>query len=445
MKTSKMDNSRSMRNRVVAASVIGTAMEWYDFLLFGTAAAVVFGHVFFPSGDPAAGVLQSLATFAVGFFARPFGGIIFSHLGDKIGRKPVLTATVILMGAASTLMGLIPSYATIGVAAPILLVLLRILQGLGAGAELAGASLMAAEYAPKSRRGFFTALPNAGNGLGAAGAAIVLTPFTFLPQEAFLAWGWRVPFLFSSVLVVVGLYFRAKLTETPVYVRNVEEQESQARAPIVEVFKTEPKTVIRGLLLSIGPNVATYVPSVYLLTYITDNLGLAASIGTIGLLIANVIKLATIPLAGYLSDRFGRQRIFIAGATLTVLAAFPMFWLLDTKNTIAIWFAIVLVLTFALDLMLGSQQSMLAEMFQTNVRYTGMAFSREVASAAIGGTLPFIFAWLSNLTSGTWALSVVMIVLCVIAIVGVVGTPDRRDMDFVDPQKCKPDGVLEAD
>lgn len=445
MKVDNTDTSKAMRNRVVAASVIGTALEWYDFLLFGTAAAVVFGHVFFPPGNPTAGVLQSLATFAVGFFARPFGGIIFSHIGDKVGRKPVLTATVILMGTASTLMGLIPSYATIGVAAPVLLVCLRILQGLGAGAELAGASLMAAEYAPKSRRGFFTALPNAGNGLGAAIAAIVLTPFTFLPHDAFVSWGWRIPFLLSAVLVVVGLYIRAKITETPAYVHNVEEKDTQARAPIAEVFRREPKTVVRGLLLSIGPNVATYVPSVYVLTYITDNLRLAASIGTIGLLIANVIKLGTIPLSGYLSDKFGRQKVFISGAVLTVLAAFPMFWLLDTKNTIAIWFAMVLVLTFALDLMLGSQQSMLAEMFQTNVRYTGMAFSREIASAAIGGTLPFIFAWLNGLTSGTWALSLVMVVLCIVAIIGVAGTPDRRHVDFVDPQQFKDDGALEAD
>lgn len=420
----------TMRKRVVGASVVGTALEWYDFLLFGTAAAIVFGPVFFPSTDPATGVLQSLATFAVGFVARPFGGIIFSHVGDRYGRKPVLTATVILMGAATTLMGLIPSYDTIGVIAPIILVTLRILQGLGAGAELAGASLMSAEYAPRRRRGFFTALPSAGNGLGAAVAAVVLTPFALLPEETFLGWGWRVPFLLSAVMMGLGLYIRARLEETPAYVKNVGKREQTAPAPIATVLRKSPATVIRGLLLSVGPNVATYVPSVYVLTYITDNLGMAVTVGIIGLLIANIIKLVTIPLAGYLSDFIGRQKVFIAGAGLTALSAYPMFWLLDTKNPIAVWFAMVLVLTFALDLMLGSQQSMLAEMFDTNVRFTGIAFCREIASAAIGGTLPFIFAWLNGLTSGTWALSLIMVVLSIVAIAGVIGTPDRRDLDF---------------
>lgn len=430
--TRSVDQS-TMRKRVVGASVVGTALEWYDFLLFGTAAAIVFGPVFFPSVDPTIGVLQSLATFAVGFVARPFGGILFSHMGDRHGRKPVLTATIILMGAATTLMGLIPSYDTIGIVAPVILVTLRILQGLGAGAELAGASLMSAEYAPRQRRGFFTALPNAGNGLGAAVAAVVLTPFALLPQDAFLAWGWRVPFLLSAVMMILGIYIRARLDETPAYVKNVETPDQKSPAPIATVLRKDPKTVIRGLLLSVGPNVATYVPSVYVLTYITDNLGMAATVGIIGLLIANVIKLVTIPFAGYLSDKIGRQKVFIAGAALTALSAFPMFWLLDTKNLLAVWFAMVLVLTFALDLMLGSQQSMLAEMFNTNVRYTGMAFCREIASAAIGGTLPFIFAWLNGLTSGTWALSLIMVVLSIVAIAGVIGTPDRRHLDFVTP------------
>src|SRR5699024_5489237 len=214
---------------------------------------------------------------------------------------------------------------------------------------------------------------------------------------------------------------------------NVEKHERKQPAPIAAVLREDPITVIRGLLLSIGPNVATYVPSVYVLTYVTDNLGMAATVGTIGLLIANTIKLVTIPLAGYLSDLIGRQKVFIAGAGLTALSAYPMFWLLDTKNPFAVWFAMVLVLTFSLDLMLGSQQSMLAEMFDTNVRYTGMAFCREIASAAIGGTLPFIFAWLNGATSGTWALSLIMVLLSLVSSAGVVGSPDRRYLDFCDP------------
>lgn len=422
-----------MIRRVALASAIGTALEWYDFLLYGTAAALVFGQVFFPGSDPATATLESLATFAVGFFARPFGGLLFSHIGDKHGRRVVLMLTLIVMGVASTLVGLIPSFDAIGVMAPVILVGLRILQGLGAGAEYAGGSLMAAEHAPRKRRGFFSAIPQAGNAIGAIVGALVFTPFTLLPEESFLAWGWRIPFLLSIVIVPIGLYIRFRISESPAFTVNVETKNLRTRAPIVTLLRTAPKTVILGLLISIGPNVATYVPSVYILSYITDNLGLAASIATTGLIIANAIKLVTLPLAGHLSDLFGRRQVFCAGALLTIISAFPMFWLLDTKNVIAVWFAVVLVLTFGLDLMLGSQGAMLAEMFDTNVRYTGMAFCREIAAAAVGGTLPFVAAWFNGLTSGTWTISVLMIVLCAIAAAGALGTNDRRDMLFVDP------------
>lgn len=425
-----------MIRRVAFASAIGTALEWYDFLLYGTASAIVFGRVFFPGSDPATGTLESLATFAVGFFARPFGGLLFSHIGDKHGRRIVLMLTLIVMGAASTLVGLIPSFDAIGVLAPILLVALRILQGLGAGAEYAGGSLMAAEHAPRKRRGFFSAIPQAGNAVGAILGSLVFTPFTLLPEESFLAWGWRVPFLLSIVIVPIGLYIRFRVNESPAFTVHVETKKERTRAPILTVLRTAPRAVVLGLLVSIGPNVATYVPSVYILSYITDNLGLAASIATGALIIANAIKLVTLPLSGYLSDLFGRRNVFCAGALLTMLAAFPMFWLLDTKNVLAVWFAVVLVLTFGLDLMLGSQGAMLAEMFDTNVRYTGMAFCREIAAAAVGGTLPFVAAWLNGLTSGTWTISVLMIVLCLVAGAGACGTKDRRDMPFVEPAEA---------
>lgn len=427
-----------MIRRVAIASAIGTALEWYDFLLYGTASAIVFGRVFFPGSDPAIGTLEALATFAVGFFARPFGGLLFSHIGDKHGRRVVLMLTLIVMGVASTLVGLIPSFDAIGVMAPVLLVVLRIFQGLGAGAEYAGGSLMAAEHAPRKRRGFFSAIPQAGNAVGAILGSLVFTPFTLLPEESFLAWGWRIPFLLSIVIVPIGLYIRFRVSESPAFTANVESKQQRSRAPIVTVLRTAPKQVILGLLVSIGPNVATYVPSVYILSYITGNLGLAASVATSALIIANAIKLVTLPLSGYLSDLFGRRQVFCAGAFLTILSAFPMFWLLDTKNVFAVWFAVVLVLTFGLDLMLGSQGAMLAEMFETNVRYTGMAFCREIAAAAVGGTLPFVAAWLNGLTSGTWTISLLMIVLCVIAVAGALGTKDRRDMLFVESAEQDP-------
>lgn len=420
-----------MIRRVVSASTVGTALEWYDFMLYGTASALVFGRVFFTGNDPVADTLASLATFAVGFFARPVGGLLFGHFGDRFGRRLVLMITLIVMSVSSTMIGLIPSYATIGLFAPALLVLLRILQGLGAGAEYAGGSLMAAEHAPPRRRGLFAAIPPTGNALGVILAALVFTPFTWLPEDAFLSWGWRIPFLASILILPVGIYIRLRVEETPAFQANVGRPDSAPVAPLVTVIKTQPRSLISGFLLSIGPNVATYVPSVYALSYIVADVGQAAAIGTIGLMIANVIKLVTLPTSGWLSDRFGRRPVFISGAVLCAVAAFPMFWLLDTGNPLAIWFAMVLVLTFANDLMLGSQASMLAEQFETPVRYTGIAFCRELSAALVGGTLPFMAAFLNSRTDGTWSISMLMICLCALAVVGASRTRDGRHLSFV--------------
>ncbi|MGV0743443.1 MFS transporter [Mycolicibacterium sp. XJ870] len=434
-----------MIRRVVSASTVGTALEWYDFMLYGTASALVFGRVFFPDSDPAVGTLASLATFAVGFFARPVGGLLFGHFGDRYGRRLILMITLIVMAVSSTLIGLIPSYGSIGVAAPALLVLLRIFQGLGAGAEYAGGSLMAAEHAPPGRRGFFAAIPPTGNALGVILAALVFTPFTWLPEDAFLSWGWRIPFLVSILILPVGLYIRFRVDETPAFEKNVAEKGEQQIAPLITVVKTAPKPLLFGFLLSIGPNVATYVPSVYALTYITDNVGMAAAVGTVGLMIANTIKLVTLPLSGWLSDRLGRQQVFISGAVLCAVAAFPMFWLMDTGNALAVWLAMVVVLTFANDLMLGSQAAMLAEQFDTKVRYTGIAFCRELSAALAGGTLPFIAAFLTSRTDGTWAISSVMVIMCVIAIFGASQTKDGRDISFIDEAPPRPDAGREED
>ncbi|MHA6619924.1 MFS transporter [Pseudonocardia sp. DLS-67] len=419
-----------MIRRVVIASTVGTALEWYDFMLYGTAAALVFGKVFFPGGDPLVATLASLGTFAVGFFARPLGGILFGHLGDRYGRRLVLVATLCLMAVASTLIGLIPDFATIGVAAPATLVVLRILQGLGAGAEYAGGALMAAEHAPPGRRGLFAAIPPTGNALGVILAAAVLTPFTLLPEDQFLAWGWRVPFLVSILILPIGLYIRMKVAETPAFAATAQRGHREAY-PVVGVVRRAPRPLLLCFLVSAGPNVATYVPSVYALSYIENNLALAAGVATLGLLIANTVKLATLPLAGALSDRFGRKQVFTAGALLCAASAFPFFWLLDTGQVIMVWFAMTLVLTFANDLMLGSQAAMLPEQFDTEVRYTGVAVSREFAAALIGGTLPFAAVALTASVGSTWPVSLLMIGLCLVSVAGVVGLRDERGRSFL--------------
>ncbi|MFI7615004.1 MFS transporter [Nonomuraea terrae] len=432
-----------MIRRVVSASTIGTALEWYDFMLYGTAAALVFNKVFFPAGDPLAATLASLGTFAVGFFARPIGGLLFGHLGDRYGRRFVLVVTLTVMALSSTAIGLIPDYRSIGVAAPVILVLLRVTQGLGAGAEYAGGALMAAEHAPPGRRGLFAAIPPTGNALGVILATLVFTPFTWLPQDAFLSWGWRVPFLVSILILPIGLYIRSRVDETPAFTETVKAG-NRSNAPILEVLREAPGSLLKGFLLSVGPNVATYIPSVYALSYVTDNVGLAAAVATGGLLVANTIKLVTLPLSGALADRFGRKPVFVAGAVLCAVAAFPFFWLLDTGNVILVWLAMVVVLTFANDLMLGSQASMLPEQFPTRVRFTGVAASRELAAAVAGGTLPFIAAFLTARTQGTWAISALMVVMCAIAIAGALGVRDGRSVPFTDSGEGADDGTAPA-
>lgn len=409
-------STRSMVRKVVSASTIGTALEWYDFMLFGTASALVLNKVIFDPSNPTAGTLASFATFAVGFFARPIGGLVFGHLGDRLGRRLVLMITLTIMAVSSTLIGLIPSYHSIGIWSAVILVVLRIAQGLGAGAEYAGGSLMAAEHAPTNRRGLFAAIPPTGNAMGVILATVVFTPFTWLPEEAFHSWGWRIPFLLSIVLLPVGLYVRRRVDETPSFTKMSSEG-ARERVPFFTLMRVQPKQVVLSILASVAPNVATYVPSVYALTYITDDVGQAAWIGTVGVLIANVVKLATLPLSGYLSDLLGRRTVFISGAVLCALMSFPFFWMLDTGITVVIWIALLILLTFSNDLMLGSQATLLAEQFDSRVRFTGVAFSREVSAALSGGMLPFIAAALTGATAGTWAISLVMLGMSLLSIV----------------------------
>ena len=261
--------------------------------------------------------------------------------------------------------------------------------------------------------------------------AAVFTPFTLLPDDQFTSWGWRIPFLLSILILPVGLYIRMRVAETPAF-DQAREQGERTPVPALDLARNQPGTLLRCLLANIGPNVATYVPSVYALTYIEDDLGMAASVGTVGLLIANSVKVVTLPLSGALSDRWGRKPVFASGAVLCALLAFPFFWLLDTGHSWVVWIAMTLMLTFANDLMLGAQAAMLPEQFDTPVRYTGVAVSREFAAAIAGGTLPFIAAALTALTGGTWALSTLMIFMCALSLIGVAGLRDGRELSFVE-------------
>ncbi|MBA2617845.1 MAG: MHS family MFS transporter, partial [Rubrobacter sp.] len=340
--------------KVALASFIGTAIEWYDYFLYGTAAALVFPVLFFPESDPTVGTLLSLATFGVGFASRPLGGIVFGHFGDKIGRKAMLVLTLLIMGVATALIGLLPTYGQVGILAPILLVVLRILQGFGVGGEWGGAVLMAVEHSPEGRRGFYGSWPQMGVPAGLLLGTIALYVFTLLPEDQFLAWGWRIPFLISIVLIAVGLYIRLAIEESPAF-RRVQQTNTSARMPIVDVLRTYPKQVLIAMGLRVAENGSFYVFSVFVLAYAVDALELSRSTILIATMVAAAVELFAIPFFGALSDRLGRRPVYLFGAVFSLVFAFPFFWLVNTASIVLITAAVVLSLAVGHAAMYGPQ------------------------------------------------------------------------------------------
>ncbi|MDQ3834150.1 MAG: MHS family MFS transporter, partial [Actinomycetota bacterium] len=312
------EGQRPPIGQVLGASFIGTAIEWYDFFLYGTAAALVFGQLFFPVSTPLIGTLSAMGTFAVGFVARPVGGLIFGHYGDRIGRKTMLIISLLMMGIATFLIGLLPTYESIGIWAPILLVAFRIFQGLGVGGEWGGAVLLAVEHAPEGRRGYYGSWPQMGVPAGLLLGNLALLPLSLaLSQEAFLSWGWRIPFLFSIVLVGVGLFIRLRIMESPAF-RQVQESETAVDMPIMDVVRIYPKNVFLAMGMRIAENGIFYILTVFVLSYITEHLGLSRNTGLIGVIIGSVIGLFTIPFFGALSDRYGRRPLYMFGAVFSL-------------------------------------------------------------------------------------------------------------------------------
>ncbi|MCU1665727.1 MAG: transporter [Pseudonocardia sp.] len=424
--------------KVVAASMAGTTVEWYDFFLYGVAAAVVFPAVFFPSSDPAVGTLLALGTFAIGFIARPIGGLVFGHFGDKIGRKTLLVVSLVMMGVATFAIGLLPGYATIGLAAPLLLVLLRLIQGFALGGEWGGAVLIVSEHGDAKRRGYWASWPQAGVPFGqllANGLLFLLSAVQ--SQDDFNSWGWRIPFLLSAVLVLIGLYVRLSVEESPVFKAAQARAAEQAAAgeketmPIVEVFRRYPREVFTAMGARFAENVAYYIFTIVITTYVTKRLGLPSSFVLGAVLIGAAFHLVTIPIWGALSDRFGRKPIYLLGAAGVGIWAFVFIALVDTRNFGLTVLAVVGGLLFH-GAMYGPQAAFLSELFGTKVRYSGVSIGYQLASVVAGGLAPVVAVALYTAFDSGYAVSVYVALSAVVTIVAVATYGETRDRDLAE-------------
>jgi MHS family shikimate/dehydroshikimate transporter-like MFS transporter len=411
---------------VVFAGTIGTIIEWYDFLIYGTAAALVFNTLFFPKFDPLTGTIAALGTYAAGFFARPIGAWIFGHYGDRIGRKKMLIITMIITALGTFAIGLMPTYNQIGVFAPILLIVLRILQGIGLGGEWGGASLMVLEHAPANRRGFYGSLVQVGFPLGVAASTSAFALAALLPQADLMSWGWRLPFLFSVVLLGVGLYVRTRVPETPLF-NEIKQRGDIAKTPFLDVVLRQPKTFLLAIGLKISEVSWVYIVTVFAVVYATTQLGLPKSTLLNAIIIGSLIEVFTIPLFGYLSDIVGRRALYFTGTIFTILFAFPLFWLIDTKNAFVIGATIAVALSFGHGTMFGLLSTYLPELFGTKVRYTGASLGFQVAAAIGGGLAPILATSLTSSLGGTAGVSILLILLALITLTATFCARETRD------------------
>jgi metabolite-proton symporter len=421
------DGSRGPRRRAVAASAVGTTIEWYDFFLYNTAAALVFPSLFFPGENEFAGVLAAFGTQFVGFAARPIGAAIFGHYGDRIGRKTTLVATLLLMGLSTIVIGLIPGYGAIGVAAPIVLVLMRVAQGIGVGGEWGGSVLLAMEWGHGHRRGLFASWPQFGVPMGLLLSTGAVAAFSALTGPAFLTWGWRVPFLLSALLIGVGLYVRLRVMESPDFTRMRAEQ-AVVKQPVVEVIRTQWKEILLSALVRLSEQAPFYLFTSFVLTYVTKQLKLERNEVLVYTMIAAAIGLVSNPLFGYLSDIIGRRRMYGIGIVLVGAFAFPYFLLLDTRVGVLVLLAIVVSL-ICHDMQYGPQAALIAEVFGTNVRYSGAGLGYQLASVIAGGPAPLIAAYILNATGSSTGISWYIVLCCVVSMGALLLMPNRTEVE----------------
>ncbi|MHA6792031.1 MFS transporter [Pseudonocardia bannensis] len=418
------------RRRAVVASTVGTMIEWYDFFLYGTAAALVFPQIFFPGQDPYAGVIAAFGTQFVGFAARPIGAAIFGHYGDRIGRKATLIITLVLMGVGTALIGVLPGYAAIGVAAPVLLTVLRLVQGIAVGGEWGGSVLMAMEWGPPNRRGFMASWPQLGVPLGLLLSTGMVQLMSATTGPAFLAWGWRVPFLASVVLIGVGLYVRLRVMESPTFA-EVKRSQTVLRIPVLEAIRHQWREILTSAFVRMSEQAPFYIFVTFVLTYGTRELGLDRNSLLTDTLIAAAIGLISVPLFGYLSDIIGRRLMYGIGIVCTALYAFPYFGLLNTREAGLVLLAIVLSLLFH-DMQYGPQAALIAECFGPNIRYSGAGLGYQLASVIAGGPAPLIAAAILQSTGSSTGISLYIIGCCVVSMIALLLMP-RREVGYEPP------------
>jgi MFS transporter, MHS family, shikimate and dehydroshikimate transport protein len=415
---------------IAFASAVGTTIEWYDFFLFGVVTPLVLNKLFFPNFDPLVGTLLAYTTFFVGFISRPIGGIIFGHYGDRIGRKTVLVLTILIMGIATFLIGCLPTYASVGIWAPVMLLFLRIFQGIGIGGEWGGAVLMAVEHSPAGRRGFYGSWPQIGVPAGLLLSSGMVYLLSFLPEADFFSWGWRIAFLISAVLVAVGLYIRLKIMETPAFTR-IQETKKVAHVPFFELIRTHGKNTLLGLGARYIEGVTFNIFGVFVVGYLAGTLGLPRQTALAGVMIASAIMIIMLPIYGNLSDRIGRRRMFAVAGVLIGLLSFPSFWLMQTKEPLLVWLAIAIPFAIVYPAVYGPQAALFSELFDTRVRYTGISFVYQFSGIYASGLTPIIAtALLPAGGNKPWLICLYVLIVSIISAASVLAMTEahKRDM-----------------
>ncbi|MDC6128924.1 MULTISPECIES: shikimate transporter [Burkholderia] len=397
--------ARNQARKAALGSFVGAVVDWYDFLLYGIVAALVFNAAFFPKVSPTMGTLAAFATFGVGFLFRPLGGVVFGHYGDRLGRKRMLVLTVMMMGISTVAIGLLPTFETIGWWAPVLLVVLRALQGFAVGGEWGGAALMAVESAPARRKAFYSSGVQVGYGVGLVLATGLVSLLNHtLGEQAFRAWAWRIPFLMSVVLVLIGLWVRASMEESQEFVEKVEQGHRKLKMPVIEALTRHPKAFLYIVALRLAELFTMYIVTAFALSYSTANLGMSRELFlNIGLLVG-AISCVTIPCFAWLADRFGLRRVYITGALIGLASAVPFFVALEARATVWIVIFAVMLANIAHDMVVSVQQPLFTELFGAEYRYSGAGVGYQFASVVGGGFTPFIAVALVSVGGGSWHL-----------------------------------------